>query len=121
MVKPAGAYLDVIRSFRENCDLPVAAYQVSGEFAQLHAAAKLGWLDLTRTRHESLLAIKRAGGEVWAESEETAVIFGMPKEAIASGAVERVLRLEEIGPALRERLLRGAPGGAAAQQGLWKR
>ena len=43
---------------------PVAAYQVSGEYAQLHAAAKLGWLDLDRCRRESLLAIKRAGADM---------------------------------------------------------
>ncbi len=61
MVKPAGPYLDIIRDLRENTRLPVAAYQVSGEYAQLHAAAKLGWLDLERCRDESLLAIKRAG------------------------------------------------------------
>ena len=43
---------------------PVAAYQVSGEYAQLQAAAKLGWLDLAKTRHESLVAIKRAGADM---------------------------------------------------------
>ncbi len=64
MVKPAGAYLDIIREVRNASDRPVAAYQVSGEYAQLHAAAKLGWLDLARTRHESLLAIKRAGADI---------------------------------------------------------
>jgi len=64
MVKPAGPYLDVIRDVREATHLPVAAYQVSGEYAQLHAAAKMGWLDLARTRHESLLAIKRAGADM---------------------------------------------------------
>jgi porphobilinogen synthase len=61
MVKPAGAYLDIIRLARETTTLPVAAYQVSGEYAQIHAAAQMGWLDLVRTRDESLLAIKRAG------------------------------------------------------------
>jgi porphobilinogen synthase len=64
MVKPAGAYLDIIREVRNASDRPVAAYQVSGEYAQLHAAAKMGWLDLARTRHESLLAIKRAGADL---------------------------------------------------------
>jgi porphobilinogen synthase len=64
MVKPAGAYLDIIREVRNASDRPVAAYQVSGEYAQLHAAAKMGWLDLARTRHESLLAIKRAGADM---------------------------------------------------------
>jgi porphobilinogen synthase len=61
MVKPAGLYLDIIREVRDATDRPVAAYQISGEYAQIHAAAKLGWLDYERCRHESLLAIKRAG------------------------------------------------------------
>jgi porphobilinogen synthase len=64
MVKPAGAYLDIIREVRDAVRVPVAAYQVSGEYAQIHAAARLGWLDLVRTRQESLLAIKRAGADV---------------------------------------------------------
>ncbi len=64
MVKPAGPYLDVIRAVREHSVLPLAAYQVSGEYAQIHAAARLGWLDYERTRDESLLAIKRAGAEM---------------------------------------------------------
>jgi len=64
MVKPAGPYLDVIRAIREATDLPLAAYQVSGEYAQIHAAAKLGWLDYAATRDESLLAIKRAGADM---------------------------------------------------------
>jgi porphobilinogen synthase len=64
MVKPAGPYLDIIREVRNATNKPVAAYQVSGEYAQLHAAAKLGWLDLDRCRHESLLAIKRAGADM---------------------------------------------------------
>jgi porphobilinogen synthase len=64
MVKPAGPYLDIIREVREATQIPVAAYQVSGEYAQLHAAAQLGWLDLARTRYESLLAIKRAGADM---------------------------------------------------------
>jgi porphobilinogen synthase len=64
MVKPAGAYLDIIREVRERSERPLAAYQVSGEYAQIHAAARLGWLDLERTRDESLLAIKRAGADL---------------------------------------------------------
>ena len=64
MVKPAGPYLDVIAELRSATRLPLAAYQVSGEYAQLHAAARLGWLDLEKTRDESLLAIKRAGADV---------------------------------------------------------
>ena len=64
MVKPAGPYLDIIRDVRNATNKPIAAYQVSGEYAQLHAAAKLGWLDLPRTRRESLLSIKRAGADM---------------------------------------------------------
>ena len=64
MVKPAGPYLDIIRDLRERTDLPVAAYQVSGEYAQIHAAARMGWLDLDKTRDESLLSIKRAGADI---------------------------------------------------------
>ncbi len=64
MVKPAGMYLDIIREVRNATKRPVAAYQISGEYAQIHAAAKLGWLDLARCRHESLLAIKRAGADL---------------------------------------------------------
>jgi porphobilinogen synthase len=64
MVKPAGLYLDIIRDVREATKKPVAAYQISGEYAQIHAASRLGWLDLERCRHESLLAIKRAGADL---------------------------------------------------------
>jgi porphobilinogen synthase len=64
MVKPAGLYLDVISAIRGSTTLPVAAYQVSGEYAQIHAAAQAGWLDLEKARDESLLAIKRAGADI---------------------------------------------------------
>jgi len=64
MVKPAGLYLDIIRDVREATRKPVAAYQISGEYAQLQAAARLGWLDLARCRRESLVAIKRAGADL---------------------------------------------------------
>lgn len=64
MVKPAGPYLDIIREVADECPVPVAAYQVSGEYAQIHAAARLGWLDLVCAREESLLAIKRAGADL---------------------------------------------------------
>jgi porphobilinogen synthase len=63
-VKPAGPYLDVIAALRAATRRPVAAYQVSGEYAQLHAAAERGWLDLAKARDESLLAIKRAGADL---------------------------------------------------------
>jgi porphobilinogen synthase len=64
MVKPAGPYLDIIREVREETELPLAAYQVSGEYAQIMAAADKGWLDLERCRDESLLAIRRAGADM---------------------------------------------------------
>lgn len=63
MVKPAGAYLDVIAEVRAATSLPVAAYQVSGEYAMLKAAAQNGWLDERATVLESLLAIRRAGAD----------------------------------------------------------
>jgi len=75
MVKPAGPYLDIIRDVRESTTLPVAAYQVSGEYAQIHAAAQLGWLNLEKCRYESLLSIKRAGADM---------ILSYFSEAIAS-------------------------------------
>lgn len=64
MVKPAGPYLDVIRLLREATALPVAAYQVSGEYAMLKAACQNGWLDEERVVLESLTAIRRAGADV---------------------------------------------------------
>lgn len=64
MVKPAGPYLDIIRDIKEECALPLAAYQVSGEYAQIVAAAEKGWLDRTRVREESLIGIKRAGADI---------------------------------------------------------
>jgi len=64
MVKPALPYLDVVRTVREEFDHPVAAYNVSGEYAMLHAAAEKGWLDLEAVARESLLSIKRAGADL---------------------------------------------------------
>jgi porphobilinogen synthase len=64
MIKPAGPYLDVIAAARGRFDAPLAAYQVSGEYAALHAAADRGWLDLRRAALESLTAIARAGADV---------------------------------------------------------
>jgi porphobilinogen synthase len=64
MVKPAGPYLDIIREVRARHDLPLAAYQVSGEYAMLKAAAQNGWLDERRAAMESLVAIKRAGADL---------------------------------------------------------
>jgi len=64
MVKPALPYLDIVKEIRESYDHPVAAYNVSGEYAMLHAAAEKGWLDLEAVAHESLLSIKRAGADL---------------------------------------------------------
>ncbi|MCL1939767.1 MAG: porphobilinogen synthase [Desulfovibrionaceae bacterium] len=64
MVKPAGCYLDIIRDVRENFDLPVAAYQVSGEYAMIKAAGQMGWIDETAVLLESLIGIKRAGADL---------------------------------------------------------
>ena len=64
MVKPALSYLDVIRAARENFDLPVAAYNVSGEYSMVKAAAERGWIDGTRVMNEILTSIKRAGADL---------------------------------------------------------
>ena len=64
MVKPAMPYLDIIREAHERFGHPLAAYQVSGEYSMLHAAASNGWLDLTTVMWESLTAIKRAGADM---------------------------------------------------------
>jgi porphobilinogen synthase len=64
MVKPAGPYLDVIAELRAATDLPVAAYQVSGEYAMLKAAAEKGWLDEKKSVLESLMGIRRAGADI---------------------------------------------------------
>lgn len=64
IIKPALAYLDVVSAVRRTHNLPIAAYQVSGEYAMLHAAAANGWLDLERCALESLTSIKRAGADM---------------------------------------------------------
>src|SRR5216110_1611938 len=64
MVKPAMPYLDVIAAARERSDVPLAAYQVSGEYAMIEAAAKNGWMDGERVMMESLLSIRRAGAQM---------------------------------------------------------
>jgi porphobilinogen synthase len=63
MMKPAMSYLDVIRAARERYDLPMGAYQVSGEYSMLHAAFQRGWLEQERAMMESLLSIRRAGAD----------------------------------------------------------
>jgi porphobilinogen synthase len=64
MVKPALPYLDILAEVRRMYDLPTAAYQVSGEFAMIHAAAQNGWIDLERVALETLTSIKRAGADM---------------------------------------------------------
>ena len=64
MIKPALPYLDIIRRAKEEFDLPVAAYNVSGEYSMIKAAAELGWLDGERTMMEALISIKRAGADI---------------------------------------------------------
>jgi porphobilinogen synthase len=64
MVKPAMSYLDVLRAVAEIADVPVAAYQVSGEYAMVEAAAANGWLDRDRTILETLTAVRRAGADI---------------------------------------------------------
>jgi porphobilinogen synthase len=64
MVKPALPYLDVISAARDRFDVPIAAYQVSGEFAMIEAAARNNWIDRDRVMMESLLSIRRAGASI---------------------------------------------------------
>lgn len=64
MVKPAGPYLDILRCLREEVDLPLAAYQVSGEYLMIKSAASDGWIDESRVMMESLTGIKRAGADM---------------------------------------------------------
>lgn len=64
MVKPAMPNLDIVRELYQTTDVPIAAYQVSGEYAMIHAAARNGWLDLDRAMMESLTCIRRAGASI---------------------------------------------------------
>ncbi len=64
MVKPAVAYLDIIARLRDEFDLPIAAYHVSGEYAMIKAAAERGWIDGEKVMQETLLSIKRAGADI---------------------------------------------------------
>jgi porphobilinogen synthase len=64
MVKPAGPYLDLIAKARERFDVPIAAYQVSGEYSTIIAAGRNGWIDCERMMMESLTSIARAGAGI---------------------------------------------------------
>jgi len=91
MVKPGLPYLDVIRAVRERVDVPVAAYQVSGEFAMLQAAADRGWIDLPRAMMETTIALRRAGADL--------LITNIARELAA--ALERAARPAAMAEALR--------------------
>ena len=64
MVKPALAYLDVVRAVSDEVNIPVAAYNVSGEYAMIEAAARAGWIDRERVVMETLTGIRRAGADI---------------------------------------------------------
>jgi porphobilinogen synthase len=64
MVKPGLAYLDIIRDLNNTIEVPIAAYQVSGEYAMLKAAAQKGWLDYDAVMYEQLISFKRAGASM---------------------------------------------------------
>jgi porphobilinogen synthase len=64
MVKPALAYLDIIAKVKDATNVPVAAYNVSGEYAMVKAAAQLGWIDEKKVMFETLLSMKRAGADI---------------------------------------------------------
>ncbi|MDF5754945.1 porphobilinogen synthase [Spongiactinospora sp. TRM90649] len=78
MVKPAMPYLDILRQIRDAVDVPVAAYQVSGEYAMIEAAAANGWIDRERVIMESLTAIRRAGADMILTYWATEVARGLP-------------------------------------------
>ncbi len=88
MVKPGLPYLDVIRAVRERVDVPVAAYQVSGEYAMLCAAAERGWVDRPRAAMETAIALRRAGADVVITyfARELAGALGRQAAAVAAAA-----------------------------------
>ena len=100
MVKPALAYLDVIGGVRGEIDLPVAAYNVSGEYAMLKAAAENGWIDHDRAMLETLLSIRRAGADMILtyHAKEAARLLARPGRAETAAG-----RRFRLGPAGRAR------------------
>jgi len=64
MVKPALSYLDIIRDLRNTFNVPIAAYNVSGEYSMIKAAGKLGWIDEKKVMLETLISMKRAGADI---------------------------------------------------------
>ncbi|HOL70798.1 MAG TPA: porphobilinogen synthase [Bryobacteraceae bacterium] len=84
MVKPAMPYLDVIRQARDRFTVPIAAYQVSGEFSMIMAAARNGWIDCQRAMLESLTSIRRAGADIiitYFAKEAAALLKGIPADS----------------------------------------
>ena len=81
MVKPALAYLDIVRQVRDRIDRPVACYNVSGEYAMVKAAAAKGWIDEKRIVMESLLSMKRAGSDIIISYHAPNVAKWMKEEA----------------------------------------
>ena len=81
MVKPALAYLDIVRQVRDRIDRPVACYNVSGEYAMVKAAAAKGWIDEKRIVMESLLSMKRAGSDIIISYHAPDVAKWMKEEA----------------------------------------
>ena len=116
MVKPALAYLDIIRQVAATVPLPVAAYQVSGEYAMVEAAAARGWLDRDRVISETLTAIRRAGASIiltyWATEAARRLV----------SAGDTSSRMQQSPCKLRFRLLGGrcrAPHGQPGIIGAW--
>ena len=85
MVKPGLPYLDVIRAVRERVDVPIVAYQVSGEFSMLHAAAERGWIDLPRAMQEAAIALRRAGADLLITYFARELATGLRTAAAATG------------------------------------
>jgi delta-aminolevulinic acid dehydratase/porphobilinogen synthase len=83
MVKPALAYLDIIAEAAASVNVPVAAYQVSGEYAMIHAAGQLGWLDADAALMEATLSIKRAGADmILSYGDERIAVQGRVDQAV---------------------------------------
>ena len=103
MIKPALPYLDVIRAARDSFDVPLGAYNVSGEYAMIKAAARSGWLDERQAALESLTAIRRAGDVGRLACDKTAAVRPLLKHAHRSGellATHRHRALERVDAAL---------------------
>jgi len=92
MVKPGLPYLDVIRAIRERVDVPVVAYQVSGEFAMLHAAADRGWVDLPRAMMETSIALRRAGADLLITYFARDIAITLHEAARPAALPEEILR-----------------------------